>query len=62
MGTKATKACGFDVLTLKRDSSKDAWKLNFRQIIWADGKAQPGRNSDVEKVRGEKLRDGEDER
>ena len=29
--------------------------------IWADGKAQPGRNSDVEKVRREKIRDGEDE-
>ena len=30
--------------------------------IWADGRAQPGRNSDVEKVRREKIRDGEDHR
>ena len=29
--------------------------------IWTDGKAQPGRNSDVEKVRREKIRDGEDQ-
>ena len=28
--------------------------------MWTDGIAQPGRNSDVEKVRGEKIRDGED--
>ena len=35
--------------------------------IWADEKhsqeeAEPGRNSDVEKVRREKIRDGEDQR
>ena len=35
--------------------------------IWTDGKhsqeeAEPGRNSDVEKVRSEKMRDGEDQR
>ena len=30
--------------------------------IWTDGKAQPGRNSDVEKVRRENLRDGESEK
>ena len=30
--------------------------------IWTDGDAQPGRNSDVEKVRREKIRDGEDKR
>ena len=29
--------------------------------IWADGKAQPGRSTDIEKVRREKIRDGEDE-
>ena len=28
--------------------------------IWTDGKAQPGRNSDVEKARREKIRQGED--
>ena len=42
-------------------SSKEVWKLNFRQY----GKmemAQQGRNSDVEKVRSEKIRDGEDQR
>ena len=31
-------------------------------IIWADGKAQPGRNSDVVKVRREKIRDGESQK
>ena len=30
--------------------------------IWRDGMAQPGRNSDVEKVRREMIRDGEDKR
>ena len=30
--------------------------------IWTDGKAQPGRSSDMEKVRREKIRDGEDQR
>ena len=30
--------------------------------IWTDGKAQPGRNSDVEKVRREKIRDGESQK
>ena len=29
--------------------------------IGTDGKTQPGRNSDVEKVRREKIRDGEDQ-
>ena len=30
--------------------------------ILTDGKAQPGRSSDMEKVRREKIRDGEDQR
>ena len=30
--------------------------------IWTDGKAEPGRNSDVEKVRREKIRDGESQK
>ena len=30
--------------------------------IWANGKAQPGRNSDVEKVRRDKIRDGESQK
>ena len=30
--------------------------------IWTHGKAQPGRSSGVEKVRSEKIRDGEDQR
>ena len=30
--------------------------------VWTDGKAQPGRNSDVEKVRREKIRGEEDQR
>ena len=30
--------------------------------IWTDGKAQTGRSSDREKVRREKIRDGEDQR
>ena len=30
--------------------------------ILADGKAQPGRSSAMEKVRREKIRDGEDQR
>ena len=30
--------------------------------IWTDGKAQPGRSSHREKVRREKLREGEDQR
>ena len=41
--------------------SKEVWKLNFRQY----GKmemAQQGRNSDVEKVRSEKIRDGESQK
>ena len=29
--------------------------------IWTDGKAQPGRGLDMEKVRSEKKRDGEDQ-
>ena len=27
--------------------------------VWTDGKAQPGRSSDMEQVRSEKIRDGE---
>ena len=42
-------------------SSKEVWKLNFRQYGEME-KAQPGRNSDVEKVRREKIRDGEGKR
>ena len=30
--------------------------------IWTDGKAQPGRNSDVEKVRREKIKGEENQR
>ena len=30
--------------------------------IWTDGKAQPGRNSNVEKVRREKIPDGESQK
>ena len=30
--------------------------------IWTDGKAQPGSSSGMEKVRREKIRDGEDQR
>ena len=30
--------------------------------IWIVGKAQPGRSSDMETVRREKIRDGEDQR
>ena len=30
--------------------------------IWTDGKAQPGRSSDMEKVRGEKIREAEDQK
>ena len=30
--------------------------------IWTNGKPQPGRNSDVEKVRREKIRDGESQK
>ena len=46
---------------LSRVSSKEVWKLNFRQ--YGEMKmAQPGRNSDVEKVSREKIRDGEDQR
>ena len=29
--------------------------------VWTDGKAQPGRGSEMEKVRREKIRDGEDQ-
>ena len=42
-------------------SSKQVWKLNFRQCGEME-MAQPGRNSDVEKVSREKIRDGEDQR
>ena len=42
-------------------SSKEVWKLNFRQSGEME-MAQPGRNSDMEKVRREKIRDGEDQR
>ena len=52
---------GFIHLTYYIIFSKEVWKLNFRQY----GKmemAQQGRNSDVEKVRSEKIRDGEDQR
>ena len=35
----------------------EVWKLNFRQYGKME-RAQPGRNSDVKKVRGEKIRDG----
>ena len=41
--------------------SKEVWKLNFRQYGEME-MAQPGRNSDVEKVSREKIRDGEDQR
>ena len=30
--------------------------------VWTHGKAQPGRSSAMEKVRREKIRDGEDQR
>ena len=30
--------------------------------IWTDGKAQPGRSSDMEKVRRAKIREGEDQK
>ena len=30
--------------------------------IWTDGKTQPGRSSDMEKVRSEKIRDGESQK
>ena len=41
--------------------SKEVWKLNFRQYGEME-MVQPGRNSDVEKVRREKIRDGEGKR
>ena len=41
--------------------SKEVWKLNFRQYGEME-MAQPGRNSDVEKVRREKIRDGESQK
>ena len=41
--------------------SKEVWKLNFRQYGQME-RAQPGRNSDVEKVRREKIRDGESQK
>ena len=53
---------------------KARWKNESEQVfakgslevklptIWTDGKAQPGRSSDKEKVRKEKVRDGEDQR
>jgi len=30
--------------------------------IWTDGKAQPGKSSGMEKVRREKIRDGESQK
>ena len=42
-------------------SSKEVWKLNFRQYGEME-MAQPGRNSDVEKVRREKLGRGESQK
>ena len=42
-------------------SSKEVWKLNFRQYGEMEV-AQPGRNSDVEKVSREKIRDGESQK
>ena len=55
-----THAC-MDACTyacMYNDLSKEVWKLNFRQ--YGEMKmAQPGRNSDVEKVSREKIRDGE---
>ena len=41
--------------------SKEVWKLNFRQYGEMEI-AQPGRNSDVEKVRREKLGRGESQK
>ena len=43
----------------KNDPRKFEAKL---PTIWKDGKAQGGRSSDMEKVRREKVRDGEDQR
>ena len=51
------KMIAYNVLNL----SKEVWKLNFRQYGEME-MAQRGRNSDVEKVRREKIRDGEDQR
>ena len=48
-------------LIVKDSMIEEAWKLNFRQYGEME-MAQPGRNSDVEKVRREKIRDGEDQR
>ena len=42
-------------------SSKEVWTLNFRQYGEME-MAQPGRISDVEKVRREKIRDGESQK
>ena len=46
--------------------SKEVWKLNFQQYghmgKHSQEEAEAARNSDVEKVRREKIRDGEDQR
>ena len=46
--------------------SKEVWKLNFRQYgqmaKHSQEEAKPGRNSDVEEVRREKIRHGEDQK
>ena len=57
-GLNETKHFNGDV---RIDSSKEVWKLNFRQYGEME-MAQPGRNSDVEKVRREKIRDGESQK
>ena len=44
-----------EVLCIYCVSSKEVWKLNFRQYGEME-MAQPGRNSDVEKVRREDKR------
>ena len=36
--------------------------LESKLPIWTDGKAQPGRNSNVEKVRREMIRDGDSQK
>ena len=41
--------------------SEEVWKLNFRQYGEME-RAQLGRNSDMEKVRREKIRDGESQK
>ena len=55
-----------DSIYISKYLSKEVWRPNFRQYghmeKHSQEEAEPGRNSDLERVRREKIRDGESQK